>query len=95
MRAKEFIKDDWKDVASTAAMFVPGVAPIAKAYNVGKNLYQVGKAAVDYKKADDDLEALYKSSQQPTPQVDTVYTGKNKLEPVDDEPNSSNERQIK
>jgi hypothetical protein len=61
MRAREFIRDDWKDVAdiaSTAAMFVPGLAPIAKAYNVGKSLYQVGKTAVDYKKASDELNAM-------------------------------------
>lgn len=52
------VAEDWKDAAATAAMFIPPLAPYAKAYNIGKNLYQVGKAVSDYKKASDELNAM-------------------------------------
>jgi GNAT superfamily N-acetyltransferase len=55
---KQGVAEDWKDAAATAAMFIPPLAPYAKAYNIGKNLYQVGKAVSDYKKASDELNAM-------------------------------------
>jgi len=78
---------DWKDIATTGAMFVPGIGPAATAYNVGKNLYKAGVGAKQYSDASNDLETI-KSQQKSMPKQDTTVTYdpdyKDDLEPVNE-----------
>lgn len=83
---KELDEMEIGDVASTVGMMVPGIGPAVKAYNVGKSLYNAGKAAVAYRDASRDLDAI--SAQQAsvprTPQITTYnpdYIDKD-MEPV-------------
>lgn len=78
---------DWKDAAMTGAMFVPGIGQVAKAYNVGKSLYQAGTAAKQYKDAGNDLKALAAQEKARPKQSSTAAYDpdhKTELEPVDE-----------
>ena len=79
---------DWKDAAMTGAMFVPGIGQVAKAYNVGKSLYQAGTAAKRYRDLDKELTALAAKNKAENPRGPTTvaYDPNNadKFEPVDE-----------
>lgn len=63
---------DATDVATTVGMMVPGVGPAIKAYNVGKSLYNAGKAAVAYNDATNALNTL-KTNQPANTQQSVSY----------------------
>jgi hypothetical protein len=79
---------DWKDAAMTGAMFVPGIGPAVKAYNVGKSLYQAGTAAKQYRDLDKELTALAAKNKAENPRGPTTvkYDPNNtdKFDPVDE-----------
>jgi hypothetical protein len=79
---------DWKDAAMTGAMFVPGIGPAVKAYNVGKSLYQAGTAAKQYRDLDKELAALVaqNKAQNPSGPTTVAYDPNNadEFEPVDE-----------
>ena len=79
---------DWKDAAMTGAMFVPGIGPAVKAYNVGKSLYQAGTAAKQYRDLDKELTALAAKNKAENPRGPTTVTydpnNADKFEPVDE-----------
>lgn len=78
---------DWKDAAMTGAMFVPGIGQVAKAYNVGSNLWNAAKAAKQYKDLGKDIDAIAaKQAAQPKQATTVAYDPDNadKFEPVDE-----------